>query len=131
MPSLAKIFTYFNRMLFSTWIPSSATIGDNFSAGYWGLGIVIHSNSVIGNNVTIGQNVTIGRNFGDKKVPTIGNDTYVGAGSAVFGEIFVGNNVIIGANTVVNRSVPDNCTVVGVPMRIVQEGRKERYYEMK
>lgn len=130
-PLLGKVFTYLNRLLFSTWLPSSAKIGSNFSIGYWGLGVVVHSNATIGENVTIGQNVTIGRNFGDISVPIIGNDTYIGAGSVVFGEIRVGDNVIVGANTVVNKDVPDNATVVGNPMRIVQQGRHERYYNLK
>lgn len=127
---IGKIISFINRIIFSTWIPGSAIIGENFTVGYWGLGIVIHSNTKIGNNVTIAQNVTIGRNFGDIKVPVIGNDVYIGTGSVVFGEILIGNNVIIGSNTLVNKDIPDNCTVVGNPMRIVDTNRKLRYYEL-
>lgn len=127
---LGKFISFINRLLFSLWLPSSAKIGNNFTLGYWGLGIVIHSDTVIGNNVTVAQNVTIGRNFGDKKVPVIGNDVYIGTGSVVFGEISIGNNVIIGSNTLVNKSVPDNCTVVGNPMRIVVQNRVKKYYEI-
>ncbi|WP_419870100.1 serine O-acetyltransferase [Chryseobacterium sp. CT-SW4] len=126
----AKIVAFSNRLIFSTWIPSSAKIGKNFKVGYWGLGIVIHSNTEIGNNVTIAQNVTIGRNFGDQKVPVIGNDVYVGTGSVVFGEITIGNNVIIGSNTLVNKSIPDNCTVIGNPMKIIHSDRLKKYYEI-
>lgn len=127
---LAKIISWFNRFLFSVWIPSSAAIGTNFKLGYWGLGIVIHNNTKIGNNVTIAQNVTIGRNFGDDKVPEIGNDVYVGAGTVVFGEIVIGNNVIIGSNSLINKNVPDNSTVVGNPMKIISSNRILKYYEM-
>ena len=91
---------------------------------------MIHSNAVIGDNCLISQGVTIGRNFGDTKVPVIGNDVYIGAGSVVFGEIIIGNNVIIGANSVVNKSVPNNCTVAGNPFRILKENRIEKYYEL-
>lgn len=127
---IANFFSYLNRLLFSVWLPSSATIGKNFTLGYWGLGIVIHSNTIIGNNCQINQNVTIGRNFGDKKVPIIGNDVYIGAGSVIFGEITIGNNVIIGSNSLVNKSIPDNCTVVGNPFKIIRSDRKEKYYEI-
>jgi serine O-acetyltransferase len=127
---IAKLVSGVNRLIFSVWLPSSATIGSNFKLGYWGLGIVIHNNTKIGNNVTIGQNVTIGRNFGDNYVPKIGNDVYIGAGSIVFGEIEIGNNVIIGSNSVINKSIPDNCTVVGNPFRIIQENRTLKYYEL-
>jgi serine O-acetyltransferase len=112
-------------------LPSSAIIGKNFKVGYWGLGIVIHSNSKIGNNCQINQNVTIGRNFGDKDVPIIGDNVYVGAGSVIFGEITIGNNVIIGANSVINKSIPSNSTAVGNPYRIIQENRKKKYYEFE
>lgn len=127
---VAKIVSGFNRVLFSTWIPSTAIIGKNFTIGYWGLGVVIHSNAKIGNNVTIAQNVTIGRNFGDKDVPVIGNDVYVGTGSVVFGEIYIGNNVIIGSNSLINSDIPDNCTVVGNPMRIIKKNRIKKYYQL-
>ncbi|NGM67219.1 serine O-acetyltransferase [Sphingobacterium sp. SGR-19] len=127
---IGKMFSLLNRFLFATWLPSSASIGKNFTLGYGGLGIVIHSQTRIGNNCLVAQNVTIGRNFGDTKVPIIGDDVYIGAGSVVFGEIIIGNNVIIGSNSVINKSIPDNCTVVGNPMRIIQENRVEKYYEL-
>ncbi len=127
---MPKIFTILNRLIFSTYIPCTASIGENFKVGYMGLGIVIHSRASIGNNCLVAQNVTIGRNFGDKKVPVIGDDVYVGAGSVVFGEIFIGNNVIIGSNSVINKNIPPNCTVVGNPMRIIAENRKDKYYEI-
>lgn len=130
MVSLGKFFSYLNRFLFSVWIPSSSYIGKNFKLGYGGLGIVIHSNTVIGDNVTIAQNVTIGRNFGDIGVPVIGDDVYIGAGSVVFGEINIGNNVIIGSNSLINKEIPDNTTVVGNPMKVIQTGRLSKYYEI-
>lgn len=127
---VGKIISWLNRFLFSVWIPSSAEIGKNFKLGYWGLGIVIHNNTKIGDNVTVAQNVTIGRNFGDVKVPEIGNDVYVGAGTVVFGEIVIGNNVIIGSNSLINKDVPNNATVVGNPMKIISSDRVLKYYEM-
>ncbi|WP_339709629.1 serine acetyltransferase [Cyclobacterium amurskyense] len=130
LPIIGKFISLINRFLFSTWLPSSATIGKNFTLGYGGLGTVIHINCVIGNNVSISQNVTIGRNIGERKVPIIGDDVYIGAGSIIFGEIEIGNNVIIGSNSLVNKSIPDNCTVVGNPMRIIEKDRTLKYYEL-
>jgi serine O-acetyltransferase len=126
----AHCITWLNRLLFATYLPSGATIGRNFKAGYWGLGIVIHARTIIGDNCLIGQNVTIGRNFGDTDVPRIGNDVYIGAGSVIFGDIAIGDNVIIGANSVVNKSIPPNCTAVGNPFKIILTDRKEKYYQL-
>lgn len=38
----------------------------------------------------------------------------------MIGDITIGNNVVIGAGSVVTKSVPDNCTVVGNPARIIR-----------
>jgi len=130
IPLFPKLFSFLNRLIFSVWLPSSALIGKKFTLGYWGLGVVIHSNCIIGDRVWVCQNVTIGRNFGDKKVPIIGNDVYVGAGSVIFGEIEIGNNVIIGSNSLINKSIPANCTVIGNPMKIIVENRVLKYYEL-
>ena len=131
LKTLAKLISWVNRLVFSVWLPSSATIGKRFTLGYWGLGVVIHSNCVIGDNVLVAQNVTIGRNLGDLDVPRIGDDVYIGAGTVVFGEIIIGDNVIIGSNSLINKSVPPNCTVVGNPMKIIQTNRVKKYYELK
>lgn len=125
------VCSWLNRFLFAVWFPSSVKVGRNFRLGYGGLGTVIHSKTQIGDNCLIEQNVTIGGDFGSGGVPTFGNDVFVGAGSVVFGNITIGNNVIIGVNSVVNKSVPDNCTVVGNPMRIIKTERVEKYWEIK
>lgn len=117
---VARLVSWLNRFLFATMIPSSATIGKRFVCGYWGLGIVIHGNTVIGDDCTIVQNVTIGRNPGDTRVPVIGNRVYIGAGAVVIGEITIGDDAVIGANSVVIRDVPAGAVVAGVPARLIR-----------
>ena len=120
VPFLGKLVTGVNRVLFSCWLPGSARVGPRLTVGYQGLGIVVHSDAVIGSDCWISQHVTIGRNFGDTRVPTIGDRVYIGAGSVVFGEISIGNGAIIGANAVVNRDVPPAAIVAGNPARVIR-----------
>ena len=60
-----------------------------------------------------------------KRHPTIGNNVMISAGAKVLGSFTIGDNVKIGAGSVVLESVPDNCTVVGVPGRVVKRYDKE------
>ena len=73
----------------------------------------------IGRYCWINQQVTIGYSE-DIECPTLGDNVHVYAGAKIIGGINVGDNVKVGANAVVVRDVPANCTVVGVPARIVQ-----------
>lgn len=82
-------------------------------------GIVIHPDAVIGPNCLIFQQVTIGVS----KVPgapKIGGHVDIGAGAKILGGITIGNHVNIGANSVVISDVPDHCSAVGIPARIIE-----------
>ncbi len=49
----------------------------------------------------------------------------IGADATVLGAITIGSNAKVGAGSVVVKSVPANCTVVGVPGRVViDSGRR-------
>ena len=58
---------------------------------------------------------------GDTVAPVIGNNVLIGAGAKIIGNIYIGDNVNIGANAVVISDVPDNCTVVGNPGKIIKK----------
>ena len=78
----------------------------------------------IGKNFYCLQLVTLGNDHHGRR-PTIGDNVKIFTGATVFGGVTVGDNVTIGAGAVVNRDVPDGCTVVGNPARIVrQNGEK-------
>lgn len=58
-------------------------------------------------------------------IPTLRDNVMVSAGAKVIGSFTIGENSKIGAGSVVLEEVPPNCTVVGVPGRIVKrENRK-------
>jgi serine O-acetyltransferase len=73
----------------------------------------------IGSGCWINKQVTIGYTD-DTSCPTLGDNVHVGCGAKILGNVLVGNNVKVGANAVVVKGVPDDCTVVGVPARIVK-----------
>ncbi|MDQ6799443.1 MAG: serine acetyltransferase [Acidobacteriota bacterium] len=73
----------------------------------------------IGANCRVNQQATIG--FGNTdRLPRLGDNVHIGAGARVLGDLTIGDNVIVGANAVVTKNVPANCTVVGIPARIVR-----------
>ena len=74
----------------------------------------------LGKNCQIWQNVTLGKEKPGGGRPVVGDNVKIFTGAVVVGGITIGNNVMIGANAVVTKSVPDNCTVVGIPARIVK-----------
>jgi len=74
----------------------------------------------MGNNCWINQHVVIGFK-GTGRPPIFGNNVAIKTGAKIFGPITIGDNVTIGANSVVVKDVPSNCTVVGVPARIVKK----------
>ena len=76
----------------------------------------------IGYNFSFRQNTTLGnkKDGMNNLIPTIGNNVTLGASVIIIGDIHIGNNVIVGAGTVITKDVPDNCTVVGNPMRILK-----------
>ena len=103
-------------------IHPGATIGKRFFIDH-ATGVVIGETAIIGDNVSLYQGVTLGgvsTNKG-KRHPTVGNHVVVGCNASVLGDITIGNNVRIGAGSVVLKDVPDDCTVVGVPGRIVRK----------
>jgi len=71
--------------------------------------------------------VTLGGTGKDtgKRHPTVGNNVMISAGAKVLGPFKIGDNSRVAAGAVVLEEVPPNCTVVGVPARIVrQDGKK-------
>lgn len=102
-------------------IHPGATIGRRLVIDH-GTGIVIGETTEIGDDVLIYQGVTLGGTGKDtgKRHPTIGNNVMISAGAKVLGPFKVGDNSRIAAGAVVLEEVPPDCTVVGVPARVVR-----------
>ncbi len=107
-------------------IHPGAQIGENFFIDH-GNGVIIGETAVVGNNVTLYQGVTLGGTGKEhgKRHPTIGDNVMISAGAKIIGSFTVGENSKIGAGSVVIEEVPPNCTVVGVPGRIVKRNNQK------
>ncbi|MBN2822944.1 MAG: serine O-acetyltransferase [Coriobacteriia bacterium] len=107
-------------------IHPGATIGEGFFIDH-GMGVVIGETTIIKRNVTIYQGVTLGGTGKErgKRHPTIEDNVVVGVGATVLGDITVGEGSKVGAGAVVINDVPPDCTVVGIPGRVVvREGQR-------
>jgi serine O-acetyltransferase len=104
-------------------IHPGATIGDRFFIDH-GTGVVIGETTIVGNDVTLYQGVTLGGTGKEtgKRHPTLEDCVVVGVGAAVLGDITIGRGSKVGGGAVVIDNVPPNCTVVGVPGRVVMRG---------
>ncbi|MCI8584092.1 MAG: serine O-acetyltransferase [Dorea sp.] len=104
-------------------IHPGATIGKGLFIDH-GSGVIIGETAELGDNVTLYQGVTLGGTGKEqgKRHPTLKDNVMVSAGAKVLGSFTIGENSKIGAGSVVLNEVPPNCTVVGVPGRVVKMG---------
>lgn len=120
VPFIPRLMSHIARFLTGIEIHPGARIGYGVFIDH-GMGVVIGETAIVGNYALIYQGVTLGGTGKEsgKRHPTLGENVVVGAGAKVLGNINIGDNVRIGAGSVVLRDVPSDCTVVGVPGRVV------------
>lgn len=120
LPFIPRFISHLARFFTGIEIHPGASIGCGVFIDH-GMGVVIGETAIIGDYALIYQGVTLGGTGKEsgKRHPTLGENVVVGAGAKVLGNLNIGNNVRIGAGSVVLRDVPSDCTVVGVPGRVV------------
>ncbi len=121
MRLVARIISQMVRFATHIEIHPGAVIGRRFFIDH-GDGVVIGETAEIGDDVLLYHQVTLGGTtlVKAKRHPTIGNGVMIGMGAAILGPIHIGDHCRIGANAVVNKDIPSDCTVVGIPGRIVR-----------
>ena len=121
VPLIPRIMTEYAHSITGIDIHPGATIGKGFFIDH-GSGVIIGETAIVGDNVTLYQGVTLGGTGKEtgKRHPTIGDNVMISAGAKIIGSFTVGENSKIGAGSVVLEEVPPNCTVVGVPGRVVK-----------
>ena len=126
MPFIARYISQRSAHKTGIEIHPGATIGRRVCIDH-GNGIVIGETTEIGDDVMIYQGVTLGGTGKEqgKRHPTLEDNVMVSAGAKILGSFTIGENSKIGAGSVVLEEVPPNCTVVGVPGRIVKMDNKK------
>jgi serine O-acetyltransferase len=120
LPFIPRLISHIARGLTGIEIHPGAQIGRGVFIDH-GMGVVIGETAIIGDYALIYQGVTLGGTGkqSGKRHPTIGKNVVVGAGAKVLGNLNIDDDVRIGAGSVVLRDVPSDCTVVGIPGRII------------
>ncbi|MFW5649239.1 MAG: serine O-acetyltransferase [Candidatus Alkaliphilus sp. MAG34] len=123
---LPRVISNISKFLTGIEIHPGAKIGRRLFIDH-GTGVVIGETTEIGDDVTIYQGATLGGTGKEKgkRHPTIRNNVVISSGAKILGPFTVGDNSKIGAGSVVLKEVPPNCTVVGVPGRIVVKDNKK------
>ena len=118
----ARCLSQVARTLTGIEIHPGAKIGTSVFIDH-GMGVVIGETAKVGNNCLLYQGVTLGGTGKEtgKRHPTLAENVVVGAGAKVLGAINIGTNTRIGAGSVVVRDVDANCTVVGIPGRVIHQ----------
>lgn len=118
----ARLISQATKLFTGIEIHPGATIGRGLFIDH-GSGVVIGETSIIGDDCTIYQGATLGGTGKDtgKRHPTLGDRVMVGAGAKLLGNFTVGSNSKIAAGAVVLRDVPENCTAVGIPAKVVKK----------
>ena len=119
---LARFISTFSRWITGIEIHPGAVIGRRFFIDH-GMGVVIGETAEIGDDCMMYHGVTLGGTSWDKvkRHPTLKDGVIIGAGAKILGPITLGKNVRVGSNSVVVKSIDDNCTVVGIPGRVLKK----------
>jgi serine O-acetyltransferase len=120
VPVIPRMISQIARLFTGIEIHPGARIGKGAFIDH-GMGVVIGETAIVGEYVLIYQGVTLGGTGKEsgKRHPSLGDNVVIGAGAKVLGNIEIGSNSRIGAGSVVLKSVPPDCTVVGIPGRVV------------
>ena len=115
---------FFERLMMlmcSAHISGRADIARNVSFAHGGIGVIVNPAASIGEGTVVDTHVVIGNRYPHPGCPKIGRNVYIGTGAKILGGVQVADNVVVGANAVVISDVPEGCTAVGIPARIIRK----------
>lgn len=85
-----------------------------------GIGCIINTNAIIEHDDMICNYVHVAPGAAIAGSTVIGDCSFLGIGCRVIDRIVIGHHVNVGAGAVVIDNVDDNCTVVGVPAKVIK-----------
>jgi len=126
---LAKAVKGLVFVLFRAVLPPEARVAPDIRLDHYGLGVVVHPNTVIGRGVRLLHGVTLGSDatIGTQDRIIIEDGVLIGARASVINRrghtLRIGAGARVGAGAVVVHDVARDVTVVGVPARPVTSSR--------
>jgi len=82
--------------------------------------VILNTSSSVDHDCAIGDFVHIGPGAHLGGGVVVGEGTFLGLGSSVIPGIRIGRWSVIGAGAVVTKDIPDDCTAVGVPAKVIK-----------
>ena len=81
---------------------------------------IINLDCTVGHDAVLGDFVTLYPGVHISGNVAVGNATEIGTGTQVIQGIHIGKESVIGAGAVVVRDIPDGCTAVGNPAKVIK-----------
>ncbi|AET66059.1 sugar O-acyltransferase, sialic acid O-acetyltransferase NeuD family [Desulfosporosinus orientis DSM 765] len=98
-------------------ITAGVRFTNNIEVGNFG---IYNLNSTIGHDCKISDYVNLSPNSSISGNVTLGNRAFIGTNATIIQGKIIGKCSVIGAGAVVIDHIPNNCTAVGVPAKIIK-----------
>lgn len=86
-----------------------------------GMGAIINTGATIDHDCSLGDFVHVSPGANLASTIHVGDLSWIGIGSSIRQFITIGKRIIVGAGAAVVTNIPDDCTVVGVPAKIINK----------
>ncbi|XOQ13607.1 MAG: hypothetical protein ACFWTY_06190 [Shouchella clausii] len=110
-------FSKYNEIGEGNIISSNASISTNVRVGNYSL---IHYNCSIGHDAIINDYVAIYPNSSVGGYTEIKDGAIIGSNATILPEKIIGDQCVVGAGAAVIHDLPEKCTAVGVPAKIIR-----------
>jgi sugar O-acyltransferase (sialic acid O-acetyltransferase NeuD family) len=84
-------------------------------------GVFLHWYSSVGHDSVVGDFCSVMPSVNLSGGVTVGDRTLIGVGAKIHQNLKIGSDAVVGMGSVVLSDVPDHCTALGNPARIVKK----------